>query len=94
VILGPKLADGSAEIVALFVDRDHRRKGIGGDLMAWAHVRARVMGANALFLYSNPTESSVEFYLRSGFAITGLISSEIVPGLPGDIVMAKRLEGE
>ncbi len=60
--------------------------------MAWAHQKASALGMKSLFLYSNPTESSVGFYMYSGFEIVGLISKEVVESLPGDVVMAKRLE--
>jgi ribosomal protein S18 acetylase RimI-like enzyme len=91
IILGPKGKDGSGEIVALFVDQDHRRMGIGGTLMTWAEGKARALGMESLFLYSNPTGSSVGFYLNAGFEIVGLISKEVVESLPGDIIMAKKL---
>jgi GNAT superfamily N-acetyltransferase len=94
VILGPKRWDDSGEIVALFVDRKHRRHGVAGELMGKAEAVARERGISSMFLYSNPTESSVGFYLKSGYRIVGLISKEIVRSLPGDIVMAKRLTQE
>jgi GNAT superfamily N-acetyltransferase len=94
VILGPRRGDASAEIVALFVDRDHRRGGVGRTLMDWACATARDMEVTALFLYSNPTESAVEFYLRSGFQIVGLTSKEIVASVPEDILMARRLSAD
>jgi ribosomal protein S18 acetylase RimI-like enzyme len=92
VILGPKRRDDSGEIVALFVDRDHRRVGIASELMRKAEEEAKNKGISSLFLYSNPTESSVNFYLRSGYQVVGLISKEIVRSLPGDVLMAKHLE--
>ena len=92
VILGPKKWDDSGEIVALFVDKDQRRQGIASKLMKKAEEKAKEMGMNSLFLYSNPTESSVSFYLNNGYRIVGLISKEIVRSLPGDIVMAKKIE--
>jgi len=91
IILGRNLRDRSAEIIALFVDRDHRRLRIGQKLMHWAEDKARETGIISLFLYSNPTESSAGFYLKNRFKIVGLISKEIVKSLPGDIVMAKRI---
>jgi len=91
VILGPKKKDASGEIVALFVDKDHRRLGIASKLMERAEQEAKARGMDSLFLYSNPTESSVGFYLNTGFEIVGLISKEVVRSLPGDVVMAKDL---
>ena len=91
VLLGPRLRDASAEVVALFVDSSHRRRGVGGELMAWAEDKAHELSVSALFLHSNPTESASRFYLKAGFEIVGLISKELVRELSGDITMAKRL---
>ncbi|MHC5079631.1 MAG: GNAT family N-acetyltransferase [Planctomycetota bacterium] len=91
VLLGPRRADGSAEIVALFVDKDHRRKGIGASLMTWAEAKAIERDIRALVAYSNPTASAANFYLKWGFQIAGLVSKAIVKALHGDIVMVKAL---
>ena len=90
-LLGPIRSDDSIELVALFVDADYRRTGIGTMLMNQVEGRALAMGADAMFLYGNPTVSSVDFYQKSKFQIIGLISKTIVKRLPGDIVMAKKL---
>ena len=92
VLLGPKNADNSGEIAALFVDEAYRRLGVAGELLTWAEEQATALGMDSLYLYSNPTESAVKFYLNAGFGIVGLISKEIVPSLPGDVVMAKHLK--
>ena len=91
VVLGAKRADGSIELVALFVDRDQRRKGIATRLMDQAEEQAKAQGAETMFLYANPTVSAVDFYRSAGFQIAGLISKTVVRSLPGDVVMAKRL---
>ena len=78
--------------MALFVDKDHRRRGIAGTLMSWSEQKAVELEITSLFLYSNPTGSSAGFYMNAGFSIVGLVSKEIVKSLPGDIVMAKRLD--
>jgi len=91
VILGPRLPDASAEVVALFVDRAYRRRRIGDALTGWAEDKARRLGVRAVFAYSNPTESAARFYLKHDYEIVGLVSKEVVPGLPGDLVLAKRL---
>ena len=91
IVLGSKRRDGAGEIVALFVDRDFRERGIATQLMSWAEKKASDTGMDALFLYSNPTLSSVSFYRKMGFQISGLIAKHIVSDLSGDIVMAKML---
>lgn len=90
-VLSAKRADGSIELVALFVDRDYRRKGIATKLMMWAEKQAVKMGAETMFLYANPTVSAVYFYCSAGFQIAGLISKTVVRSLPGDVVMVKVL---
>ncbi len=90
-VLGAKRADGSIELVALFVDRDQRRKGIATRLMTLAEEQAVKMGAETMFLYANPTVSAVDFYRAAGFQIVGLVAKTVVRILPGDVVMAKRL---
>ena len=92
IILGPARWARSAEIVALFVDRDFRRKGIGAALMAWAEKQAQGLGIEALFLYANPSVSSVHFYRKRGFALAGLVARQIAEDLPGGILMAKRIK--
>ncbi len=91
VILGPAKRDRSAEVVALFIDRDYRRRGIGAELMSRIEQKALARGIETLYLYSNPTVSSASFYLKTGFQITGLVSKQIVRSLSGDIIMAKRI---
>ena len=91
VILGPVRTDKAAEIVALFIDTAFRRTGTGAELMGWATTKARANGATALFLASNPTISATDFYLKQGFEIVGLTAKHVVPGLSGDIMMAKRI---
>jgi len=76
----------------LFVNKDHRWIGIDTELMIQAEQISKARGMNKLFLYSKPTESSVDFYMINGFLIDGLISKEIVRSLPGDIVMVKELD--
>ena len=90
-IVGPKQKDSSAELVALFVDKDFRRQGVGARLMTGVYEHCQVTGVSALFLYANPTDSAVSFYRRHGFKIQGLVAKEIVASLPGDIIMARSL---
>ncbi|MFC2075203.1 GNAT family N-acetyltransferase [Bdellovibrionota bacterium] len=92
VILGPRRSrDGSAEVAALFVDKDHRGKGIARELMKWVEEEALRREIRVLFLYSNPTESSVGFYRKAGFKIVGLTSTELLRSFSPDLTMAKSL---
>jgi ribosomal protein S18 acetylase RimI-like enzyme len=89
VILGATRRDASAEVVALFIDRDHRRRGIAGALLDWVEERARERGIAALFVGANPTASALGFYRRRGFEVVRLTSKALVPSLPGDVLLAK-----
>jgi GNAT superfamily N-acetyltransferase len=77
--------------VALFVDRNVRRQGVGEALMEWAERIGAGRGVTALFAHSNPTASAARFYMKRGFEIVGLTSKEIVRSLSGDITLAKRI---
>lgn len=90
-ILGPKLRDGSAELCAVFVDANYRRKGIGSRLMEEIEKRARERGVAAVFIGSNRTESAVNFYLKHGCEVIALSDNLIVKHRSGDPVFAKKL---
>lgn len=90
-VLGPE-RDASAEVCALFVDAGQRRAGVGGLLMARLEELARERGVRALWLGSNRTASSVEFYLKHGFGVISLNSNALVAHRPGDPVFAKSLD--
>ncbi len=83
--------DRSAELIAIFLDVDHRHQGIGSELLSRSEGRLRAAGAEAIFAGSNPTESSLRFYLGRGFSIVGLTSHRIVPSLEGDVIVARQL---
>lgn len=92
-ILGPEKAGKSAEIVALFIDKSHRAKGIGGRLVRRLEIEAREKGIEKIYVQSNPTTTSVGFYRSVGYRITCLLDASLmwIPGLETDIVLAKRL---
>ena len=90
-ILGPKQWDSSVELVALFVDTDFRRDGLGERLLRQATAEALGRGATAMLLHSNETVSSMTFYLKHGFQLVQLGTRNIVRALGGGLVLAKRL---
>ncbi len=89
-VLGPP-RQSSAELCALFVDRKHRRLGLGGRLMREVERIARDSGATSIWLGSNRTASAVEFYLGHGCKAIGLRTDELVTHHPGDPVFAKSI---
>lgn len=90
-ILGPKRSDESAELCAIFVAAGHRRAGIGSALMKEVEEQARERGVRSLLVFSNPTASAVDFYLKQGCSIVSLVDKTLVRDLPWDIVLAKEL---
>jgi GNAT superfamily N-acetyltransferase len=90
-VLGRARDDGSAELLALFVDSERRRRGIGSLLLEVVETRARQQGIAAIFAASNCTASAVEFYLRQGYHVITLTSNLLVRRGTADPVFAKRL---
>ncbi|MEM7130573.1 MAG: GNAT family N-acetyltransferase [Chloroflexota bacterium] len=93
-IIGPKHADGSIELVALFVSSEVRKSGIGTLLFRQLEAMARMEKASSLLIYSNPTESAVDFYRRQNCEIVGIADKSLVTRLPWDVVFAKPFESE
>jgi len=90
-VLGHKYGDGSAELSAIFVDSDYRRRSVGSALVRASENAAARRGVKALFIYSNPTAPTVDFYLSLGYHIIGVADKSLVTHLPWDVVLAKRL---
>ena len=90
-IIGPKHEDGSVELCALFVSSDMRQSGVGTILFRQLEKIAKEQGASSLLIYSNPTGSSVDFYLKQNCEIVGLADKSLVPQLPWDVIVAKSL---
>lgn len=61
-----------AELANVAVDAEHRRKGIGGTLVARARERAGARGARRLFLEVRASnENAVRLYRGRGFEVVG-----------------------
>ena len=90
-VAGHTRADGTAELSAIFVDRDYRGKGIGSSLMRAAEDQARERGIRAMYIMSVPTAHTVDFYTAQGYRIISIIDKSLTPGLPWDVVLAKQL---
>lgn len=89
--LSSRVPDGSAELLALFVDAKHRRLGVGSLLMEAVEDLARQRGIRALLIASNRTASSVEFYLKHGCKAITLRNNSVIRHGPEDPVFAKQL---
>ncbi|MCB0195674.1 MAG: GNAT family N-acetyltransferase [Anaerolineae bacterium] len=90
-IVGGKHKDGSVELCALFVSSEARQAGIGTRLFQQLEKSAKAQGATSLFIYSNPTQSAVDFYRKQQCEIIGLADKRLVPHLPLDVIFAKPL---
>ena len=56
-----------------------------------AEALARAQGARTLCIYSNPTASTLGFYLKSQARIIALVDKSEVQALDLDVVLARRL---
>jgi GNAT superfamily N-acetyltransferase len=90
-VLRPQLTDTMAQVAELFVSRNHRRTGIGAELMRRMAQLARGSGARLLYVSAAPTESAVNFYLSQGFRVTPDPHPELLAFEPDDIHMIKDL---
>ena len=95
-IMGPEKHGKCAELIAIFVDKDHRGLGLGRSLMQQLEGEARDRGIEALYVGANENERSLGFHQRMGFRIVCLMDASVVwiPGLETTITLAKRLVGE
>ena len=92
-VRGPSKPDGSAEILATFVDVAYRRQGIGRALLEAMEKESLENGLCTLYAGVNHTVGTVQFYRQSGYQIKGLIDESINswPIAETGIVMAKPL---
>ena len=92
-VLGAEKIGRCAEMVALFVDKDHRAKGLGGKLVSKLEDEARERGIRNIYVQSNETATSVGFYQSAGYCIACLMdpSTMWLPGMETSIVLAKKL---
>jgi GNAT superfamily N-acetyltransferase len=90
-VLGHKLPDASGELCALFVDKDFRSKAIGSALMRTVEERARELEIKSIFIHSNPTVATVDFYRKHCYRVISAGDTTISDSLPCDPVLGKRL---
>ena len=87
----PSLSPGVSELVALYVDRAARRKGVAGALLDEVERLARQAGARSLYASATPSASAVGFYLSRGFDLARPVNEELAAREPEDIQMQKAL---
>lgn len=87
----PRLTAEMAQLVALFVSQDCRRRGIAARLTDEVVHQARQDGHTQLYVSATPSESAVGFYRAQGFAPTQEAHPELYTLEPDDIHMVKQL---
>jgi len=92
-VLGPVQAGRCAEMVALFVDRKYRGKGLGTKLVRCLEEEAVERGITSIYVQSVDTVATVGFYRSVGYEVVCLMDSSTmhVPGMETNITLAKRL---
>jgi GNAT superfamily N-acetyltransferase len=90
-IYRPHLAEGMANLSALYVSRQYRRKGIASLLAREVARLARADGARRLYVSATPSGSAVEFYGSHGFKPTDEPNVELYALEPDDIHMIFEL---
>ena len=69
----------------LHVSSSYRNRGLGTQLFELAKATARERGAKRLYISATPSENTINFYLRSGCAVTGEPDPELIELEPEDI---------
>lgn len=90
-ILNPHLEPGVEQLLALYVDSDHRMSGIAKSLYMETLDAARSRKSKTLYVCAKPTDSSVKFYLSQGFDPTPDPNKALFEKQPQDIHMTKAL---
>jgi ribosomal protein S18 acetylase RimI-like enzyme len=80
-------------MVALFIDKDYRGRGIGKELVRQLESESIHRGIERIYVQSNETASSVGFYQSVGYTIICLMDPSIMwlPMMETSIVLAKKL---
>ncbi len=91
IVYRPFLTDRMAQLAALFVSKDYRRKGIASKLTEEVVRQAKTDGFEKLYVSATPSESAVNFYRSKGFAPTREAHPELYALEPEDIHMIKEL---
>jgi GNAT superfamily N-acetyltransferase len=86
-----RVRPGIDQLEALFVDRAHRRRGVGSLLIDRIVAVARDGGARTLYVSATPSESAVGCYRSRGFRPTDAPISELLALEPDDVHMTLAL---
>ena len=90
-ILKPDFRPEVAQILALYVDSEHRMSGIAKSLFLEAQDTAKAKRAKSLYVSATPTDAAVGFYLHQGFQPTREPDAGLLEKEPENIHMVKPL---
>jgi GNAT superfamily N-acetyltransferase len=87
----PGLTETQAQLSALWVSRQWRRRHVARALAREAYGLARAGGAREIYVSATPSESAVSFYLSEGFRPTDSPHPDLLAAEPEDIQMTRPL---
>ena len=92
VLVSWRLSDGTVELYSIFVDRAHRRQGIGSALVAKAEERAAELRAHTVHMSTTMANAAaVDFYRARGYRLIGVYDTTKVKDKGAEISLAKEL---
>jgi GNAT superfamily N-acetyltransferase len=90
-VLRYRLTEDMAELVALFVSRPYRRRGIARQLTQSVLREAKRAGATRIYVSATPSASAVGFYRSLGFGLVERVNAELYALEPEDVHMVRVL---
>ncbi len=90
-LMTPEVEPGVAQLAFLHVSHDHRRSGIGRELVERLTAGPREAGAVEIYVSATPSDSAVTFYQGLGFRVTDRPSAELLALEPEDIHLRRPL---
>lgn len=91
-VLRAHLTVDTSQLAGLYVDRAHRRRGIGRSLVTIAAYRARRIGSSRLYVSATRSRSTVRAYLSCGFLPMEEPHQDLLAKEPLDIHMSLELQ--
>lgn len=90
-LMTPEVEPGVAQLAYLHVSHDHRRSGIGRELVERLTAGPATAGAAEIYVSATPNGSTVSFYQGLGFRITDRPNAALLALEPEDIHLRRPL---